>query len=149
MLLGMPKLSKSSVLRDQAYFCVVSISLAIVAQGPGNLVLVRTHVVPMSVLAAKAARYVRTKPSLGRMTKLTANVASGRSVAQDDVIQLESELEKKEKKVTISHPVFRIRSSDSLLLLLESNTGEKGARRTCKARSVQMERVSWFRQLSD
>ena len=60
----------------------------------------------MSVLAAKAARYVRTQARLGRMAKLTANVASGRSVAQDDVIQLESELER--ENVTISHLLLSV-----------------------------------------
>lgn len=71
----------------------MAVTLTIVAQSPRNLVLVGAHVVPVAVLAAKAARYVGTQARLGGMPELAANVAPGRSVAQNHVVELERELE--------------------------------------------------------
>jgi hypothetical protein len=53
------------------------------AQCSGNFILVGTHEIPVTVLVAKAANYVRTEASFGWMTHQTANVTSTSTIAKN------------------------------------------------------------------
>ena len=46
----------------------MAVALAFVAKSSRYFILVRTHVIPVAILAAKAARNVGTQADFGRMT---------------------------------------------------------------------------------
>lgn len=71
------------------YFGTVAIALALEAQGTRYLVLIRTHVVPVTILATEGASNERTHSCLCWMTQLAAYMASTRTVLDDHIVKLE------------------------------------------------------------
>ncbi len=69
----------------------MSVSLAFEAQRPRDLILIRTHIIPMPVLEAKTARNKRTQSCFGRMPQLPTDMTTTRAILQHTV-QLESQI---------------------------------------------------------